>query len=96
MNLIKAVKYKTALETFFNFLDIILKSLERCKISFEDLLAFSCNTNLAVLLDDTVLNKGTGDISDFRSLKYLAYLCVSGYSLFEDRSFMANSISSIA
>ena len=45
-DIIKVIKYKAALIAGTNFLDIILKSLQGCKLTLEDLVLTSCDTNL--------------------------------------------------
>ena len=69
LHLVKAVKHKTTFKSGLDFLDIILESLQGCKVTLVNLLVASADTNLAASLEFTVQYIGAGDITDCRSLE---------------------------
>ena len=85
LNLVEALKYKTALEAFLYFLDIVLESFQRSKRTFINQLALTSDTNLTTSLEDAVRDIGSGNIADLGCFKYLTYLCVSDNLLLVNR-----------
>src|SRR5699024_1104197 len=64
LNLVEAVKHKTALEARTDFLHVVLEALQARQFAFIDLISVSGNANLAVTLELSVQNVGTGNVSD--------------------------------
>ena len=53
-NIVEVVEYKTTLISCTDFLNVIFKSLQGCKLTLKDLVLTSCDTNLAVTLECTI------------------------------------------
>ena len=83
LNIIKSFKDKTTFIACFYFFYIILKSLQRCQISFKNLFTFTRNTRFATSLEYTVQYIGTSNISNSGSFEYLAHFCMTQNFFFE-------------